>query len=116
MENLIARLALYEAHSQRVEGSLVHTHAGHRTEATRLLPERGGRLTISRVRSPLATASRYSQIASRCQFHISAVVGSMICQAWRTNSANESCASDWSSSARLNLRAFGRSKTVPSRE
>ena len=60
---LIARLALYEAHNHRVEGSLVHIHAGHRTEATKLLPERGGRLTMSRVRSPVATAWRYSQIA-----------------------------------------------------
>ena len=51
IENLTARLALYEAHSQRVEGCFVHTHAGHRTEVTRLLPERGGRLTTSRKRS-----------------------------------------------------------------
>ena len=48
IENLTARLALYEAHSQRVEGCFVHTHAGHRTEVTRLLPERGGKLTVCR--------------------------------------------------------------------
>src|ERR1700730_13411692 len=94
IENLTARLALYEAHSQRVEGCFVHTHAGHRTEVTRLLPERGGKLTTSRKRSAFATASRCSQMASRCQFHSSGVVGSMICQAWRTNSAKEYCGRD----------------------
>src|SRR6266436_3068719 len=114
IENLTARLALYEAHSQRVDACFVHTHAGHRTEVTRLLPERGGKLTMSRKRSAFATASRCSQMASRCQFHSSGVVGSIICQAWRTNSANESRASDWSSRARLNLSAFLRSKTVSS--
>src|SRR5262249_51862227 len=106
-ECLVDNPALYEANSQRLSGCLTHAQAGHSTEASRLLPERGGTLTINRViPSSAATASRYSQRASRGQFHTSAVAGSTMGQAWRTNSAKESRASDWSIRLRSSFSLF----------
>src|SRR5262249_6156644 len=85
-----------------------HSHAGQNTSVARLFMAPGGTLINPRRMSPRVTASRNSQIASRCQPHTSCRAGSTVGQAKRMKSVR------LASQASLSLSLFS-ARSSPSK-
>ena len=72
----VARSSEFEKNSHRISGTRSQVHAGQNTPTVRDLVQPGGIVMSRLCNCPAVTASRCSQIASRCRPHTSGRPGS----------------------------------------